>query len=143
MNHVPHRYINPFMSCSARLPVYVLMAGTFFPAHEAVVFMGLYVLGIIVAVVTARLMRRFYFKKDETPFVMELPPYRVPTLKALVRHMWGKGEQYLRKMGGIILFASIIVWVLNYLKSTSHKHIYRQTCRTGHKWVYEDCYYSA
>lgn len=106
--------INPFMSCSARLPVYVLMAGTFFPAHEAVVFMGLYVLGIIVAVVTARLMRRFYFKKDETPFVMELPPYRVPTLKALVRHMWGKGEQYLRKMGGIILFASIIVWALNY-----------------------------
>ncbi len=106
--------INPFMSCSARLPVYVLFVGTFFPNHAALVFMGLYLLGIVVAVVTARMLRRFYFKKDETPFVMELPPYRVPTLKALMRHMWGKAQQYLRKMGGIILFASIIVWALNY-----------------------------
>lgn len=106
--------INPFMSCSARLPIYVLLIGTFFESHAALVFMGLYLLGIAVAVATARLMRRFYFKKDETPFVMELPPYRVPTFKALMRHMWGKGEQYLRKMGGIILFASILVWALNY-----------------------------
>jgi len=106
--------INPFMSCSARLPVYVLFVGTFFPNHAALVFMGLYLLGIVIAVVTARMLRRFYFKKDETPFVMELPPYRVPTLKALMRHMWGKAQQYLRKMGGIILFASIIVWALNY-----------------------------
>lgn len=106
--------INPFMSCSARLPVYVLLVGTFFSAYAALVFMGLYLLGIVAAVLTARLIRRFYFKKDETPFVMELPPYRVPTLKALMRHMWGKGQQYLRKMGGIILFASIIVWALNY-----------------------------
>lgn len=102
------------MSCSARLPVYVLLVGTFFSAYAALVFMGLYLLGIVAAVLTARLIRRFYFKKDETPFVMELPPYRVPTLKALMRHMWGKGQQYLRKMGGIILFASIIVWALNY-----------------------------
>ena len=68
--------INPFMSCSARLPVYVLLVGTFFPTHAALVFMGLYILGILVAMLTARLLRRFLFKKDETPFVMELPPYR-------------------------------------------------------------------
>lgn len=106
--------INPFMSCTARLPVYVLLVGTFFEAHAALVFLGLYILGILVAMATARLLRRFLFKIDVTPFVMELPPYRIPTLKASLRHMWGKGEQYLRKMGGVILVASIIVWALNY-----------------------------
>lgn len=106
--------INPFVSCSARLPIYILLIGTFFPTHATLVFLGIYILGILIAALTARLLRRFYFGKDETPFVMELPPYRVPTLKATLRHMWGKGEQYLRKMGGIILFASIVVWALNY-----------------------------
>lgn len=106
--------INPFMSCSARLPVYILLVGTFFASHAAVAFMGLYLLGVLVAVVTARLLRRFYFHADETPFVMELPPYRIPTLKSSLIHMWSKGEQYLKKMGGIILVASIIVWALNY-----------------------------
>lgn len=105
--------VNPFMSCSARLPVYVLLVGAFFPDHATLAFLSLYLLGIIVAFVTARLLRRFYFKADETPFVMELPPYRLPTLKASLRHMWAKGEQYLKKMGGIILVASIIVWALN------------------------------
>lgn len=106
--------INPFMSCSARLPLYVLLIGTFFDAHATLVFLGLYVTGIAVAVITARLLRRFTFRTDETPFVMELPPYRLPTIKASVRHTWAKGVQYLRKMGGIILFASILVWALNY-----------------------------
>ena len=106
--------INPFMSCSARLPIYVLLIGTFFYQYAAWVFFGLYLLGILVAVVTAKLLRKFFFHKDETPFVMELPPYRLPTFKACVRHTWGKGQQYLKKMGGIILFASIIVWALNY-----------------------------
>ena len=106
--------INPFMSCSARLPIYILIIGTFFPRHGALVFFGLYLLGIAVAVVTARLLRRFFFKKDETPFVMELPPYRMPSWQNALRHTWEKGQQYLRKMGGIILFASIIVWFLNY-----------------------------
>ena len=106
--------INPFMSCSARLPIYLLLAGAFFPSCAPLVLFGLYILGILVAVVTAKLLRRFYFKVDETPFVMELPPYRVPTLKTSIRHMWDKGAQYLRKMGGVILFASIIVWALNY-----------------------------
>ncbi|MBD5316296.1 MAG: ferrous iron transport protein B [Bacteroides sp.] len=106
--------INPFMSCSARLPIYVLLIGAFFPNHATLVFMCLYLLGIALAVITARLLRRFYFKADETPFVMELPPYRLPTMKASLRHMWSKGEQYLRKMGGVILVASIVVWALNY-----------------------------
>lgn len=113
--------INPFMSCSARIPIYVLLVGTFFPRHSAVVFMGLYLLGIVVAVITARLLRRFYFKADETPFVMELPPYRIPTFKASVRHTWAKGEQYLKKMGGIILVASVVVWALNYFPLSSHE----------------------
>ncbi|MBD5233859.1 MAG: ferrous iron transport protein B [Bacteroidales bacterium] len=106
--------INPFMSCSARLPIYVLLVGTFFDAHAAIVLSGLYFGGIAVAVITARLLRKFLFHKDETPFVMELPPYRLPTLKASLRHTWGKGKEYLKKMGGIILFASIAVWALNY-----------------------------
>ena len=95
--------ITPFMSCSARLPIYVLLIGTFFEVHAALVFLGMYVLGVVVAALTARLLRRFFFKKDETPFVMELPPYRVPTMKTSLRHMWGKGKEYLNKMGGIIL----------------------------------------
>ncbi len=106
--------INPFMSCSARLPLYVLLIGTFFYSYAALVFLGLYVLGIAIAVLTARLLRRFFFHKDETPFVMELPPYRMPTFKGSMKHTWSKGVQYLKKMGGIILFASIIVWALNY-----------------------------
>ena len=106
--------INPFMSCSARLPIYVLMIGTFFPSHATLVFAGLYLGGIAVAVLTARMLRRFLFKRDETPFVMELPPYRMPTAKAMLTHTWFKGKQYLKKMGGIILFASMLVWALNY-----------------------------
>lgn len=106
--------INPFMSCSARLPIYILLVGIFFPEHPALMFMLLYLLGIVVAIITAKILRRYHFKKDETPFVMELPPYRIPTLKSSIRHMWSKGEQYLRKMGGIILVGSIIVWALSY-----------------------------
>lgn len=106
--------INPFMSCSARVPIFVLLVGTFFPDHAALMFMGLYVLGVLMAVITAKLLRKFLFKKDETPFVMELPPYRIPTMKSSLRHTWGKGEQYLKKMGGTILIASVVVWALNY-----------------------------
>ena len=85
--------INPFMSCSARLPVYLLLAGTFFPNSAGTVLVLLYFFGIGVAVVTARLLRWGVFKADETPFVMKLPPYRMPTLRATLRHMWDKGEQ--------------------------------------------------
>ena len=106
--------INPFISCSARIPIYVLLAGAFFPHYGAWVFVGLYLLGIIVAVLTAKLMRKFWFKADETPFVMELPPYRMPTAKATLRNMWSKADQYIKKMGGLILVASIIIWALSY-----------------------------
>jgi len=118
--------INPFMSCSARLPLYVLLVGTFFYGCAAWVFLALYLLGILMAVITARLLRRFIFHKDETPFVMELPPYRMPTFKASMRHTWGKGVQYLKKMGGIILFASIIVWALNYFPRHDEVAIHSQ-----------------
>lgn len=109
----------PFMSCSARIPIYILLIGTFFSAYASWVMLGLYLLGIVVAVITARLMRRYLFKKDETPFVMELPPYRVPTMKATLSHMWDRCAQYLRKMGGLILVASVAVWFLSYYPQSS------------------------
>ena len=106
--------INPFMSCSARLPVFILLAGTFFPECAGVVLFGLYLFGCLMAFVTARVLRRFFFGEDETPFVMELPPYRVPTLKATLRHMWERSEQYLKKIGGLILVSAVIIWFLSY-----------------------------
>lgn len=106
--------INPFMSCSARLPVFILLTGIFFESHAGLALSLMYLLGVFVAVVTARLLRRFLFKKDETPFVMELPPYRTPTLIATVRHMWEKCEQYLKKIGGVVLLAAIVIWFLSY-----------------------------
>ncbi len=115
--------INPFMSCSARIPIYVLLVGCFFPHYGAWVFVGLYTLGIAVAIITARLMRKFWMKDDETPFVMELPPYRLPTFKATMRNMWSKAEQYLKKMGGLILVASIIIWALSYFPRYDEKDI--------------------
>ncbi|MDE6697597.1 MAG: ferrous iron transport protein B [Muribaculaceae bacterium] len=115
--------ILPFMSCSARLPIYVLLSGAFFPQHGALAFFGLYLLGIVVAIITAKMLRKFWFKEDETPFVMELPPYRVPTYKAVVRSMWSKAKQYLQKMGGLILVASIIIWALSYFPRYSFDQI--------------------
>lgn len=112
--------INPLMSCSARLPVYLLLAGAFFPNHAGLVLFGIYMSGIILAIILSKLFKRFLFKKDETPFVMELPPYRVPTLKSMVSHTWEKGEQYLKKMGTIILLGSIIVWFLGYYPRPEH-----------------------
>jgi len=106
--------ITPFMSCSARLPIYILLTGTFFARNAGWVMMGLYAGGVVMGVLTARLMRRTLFPVDETPFVMELPPYRLPTWKTTLIHMWDKCAQYLRKMGGMILIASVIVWALSY-----------------------------
>ncbi len=106
--------ITPFMSCSARLPIYILLTGTFFASQAGLIMTGLYILGVVLAVITARLMRRFMFPVDETPFVMELPPYRLPTWRTTLRHMWDKCAQYLRKMGGMILIASLVVWFLSY-----------------------------
>ncbi|RUT79225.1 ferrous iron transport protein B [Ancylomarina longa] len=106
--------IIPFMSCSARLPVYILIIGTFFPANASLVLFGIYMLGILLAIIFAKVFKASFFKSKEAPFVMELPPYRLPTLKTTARHMWNKGAQYLKKMGGVILFASIIIWALGY-----------------------------
>ncbi|MBQ7443047.1 MAG: ferrous iron transport protein B [Bacteroidaceae bacterium] len=105
----------PFMSCSARLPIYIMVVGTFFAAaYRPLVLVSLYVVGIAVAVVVSNVLARFVVRGDDTPFVMELPPYRWPTAKAVWRHTWEKGKEYLKKMGGIILVASIIVWALSY-----------------------------
>ena len=107
--------ILPFMSCSARLPIYIMIVGTFFAAQwRSTVLVSLYAVGILAAVLVSRLFSRFVIQGEDTPFVMELPPYRWPTAKAIGRHTWEKGKEYLRKMGGIILVASIVVWALSY-----------------------------
>lgn len=107
--------ILPLMSCSARLPIYIMIVGTFFAAqYRSTILISLYVIGIFLSVIMSRLFCRFVVKGEDTPFVMELPPYRFPTWKAISRHTWEKGKQYLKKMGGIILVASIIVWALGY-----------------------------
>ena len=112
--------INPFMSCSARLPVFILLAGTFFPEHAGLALFGIYLFGGVMAILTARVLRRFMFGADETPFVMELPPYRIPTINATLRHMWERSEQYLKKIGGLILVAAIVIWFLSYYPRTSY-----------------------
>ena len=104
----------PMMSCSARIPVFIVLIGAFFPQYGAWMMMGLYALGIVLAVIMSRLFSKFLVRDDQLPFVMELPPYRIPTYKAVFRHTWEKGRQYLRKMGGIILIFSVIIWALNY-----------------------------
>lgn len=106
--------IIPFMSCSARLPIYVLFITAFFPQHPALVLGSLYFGGIVLAFLTAQLLNRTIFKNKETPFVLELPPYRVPTVKNIVLHMWDKARQYLQKIGGVILIGVIIIWALGY-----------------------------
>ena len=106
--------INPLMSCSARLPIYLVLVGAFFPRTGSLVLLGIYAIGILLAVLMARLFSRFLVKGDDTPFVMELPPYRVPTAKTIFRHTWEKGAQYLKKMGGVIMIASMVIWFLGY-----------------------------
>jgi len=102
----------PFMSCSARLPVYTLLIAAFFPRNQGLILLSIYAVGVLIGIFSSVLMKKFFFRKEEAPFVMELPPYRIPTAKSVVRHMWGKGVQYLKKMGSVILIASVIVWAL-------------------------------
>jgi ferrous iron transport protein B len=111
----------PMMSCSARIPVYVILVSAFFSQYAAFVLMGLYLLGVIMAVLMAKLFSRFLVKGESLPFVMELPPYRMPTAKAVLRHTWGKGKEYLKKMGTIILGASIVVWALSYYPQNENR----------------------
>ncbi|MBR1834334.1 MAG: ferrous iron transport protein B [Bacteroidales bacterium] len=113
----------PMMSCSARIPVYVILVSAFFSQYAAFVLTGLYLLGMIMAVLMAKLFSRFFVKGDSLPFVMELPPYRMPTAKAVLRHTWEKGKEYLKKMGTIILGASIIVWALSYFPTNDNRQL--------------------
>jgi len=107
--------ILPFMSCSARLPIYIMITGTFFAVeYRSWVMLSLYAVGIVTAVIVSKIFSTIVIKGEDTPFVMELPPYRWPTAKAIGRHTWEKGKEYLKKMGGVILVASIIVWALGY-----------------------------
>lgn len=106
--------INPFMSCSARLPVYLLIIGAIFPNNQGTILFSVYLFGIAMAVIMALFFKRFLFKGEDTPFVMELPPYRMPTMRSTTKHMWAKGSQYLKKMGGVILLASVVLWALGY-----------------------------
>lgn len=106
--------IVPFMSCSARLPVYVLLISAFFPSNQGLVLLSIYAIGVLLATGMAIVLKKVFFAKKEVPFVMELPPYRIPTMRNTTIHMWGKSVQYLSKMGTIILVASILIWALGY-----------------------------
>ena len=106
--------VNPLMSCSARLPIYLVMIGAFFPNCASFMLLCIYTAGILLAVIMARIFSKFLVKGEDSPFVMEIPPYRMPTSKSIMRHTWEKGAQYLKKMGGIIMIASIIIWFLGY-----------------------------
>ncbi len=105
--------ITPFMSCSAKLPVYIILAGAFFGAKAGTIIFGLYLVGIIVSIITGRLFRSTLLRGVDAPFVMELPPYRVPMFKSLLIHMWDRSKIFLKKMGKIILIGSIIIWILS------------------------------
>lgn len=118
--------ITPFMSCSARLPVYVLIISAVFPQNQGIVLFGVYFTGVLLAVITALILKKIAFAKKEVPFVMELPPYRRPTLKNTTMHMWFKGREYLNKMGSVILIASILIWALGYFpKDISYSKDYK------------------
>jgi ferrous iron transport protein B len=106
--------INPLMSCNARLPIYLLLAGIFFPKNAGLVIFCIYLGGVLLAALMAKLFSKFLFNSDETPFVMELPPYRIPTWKSLLRDTWDKGKQYLHKIATVILIGTLIVWALSY-----------------------------
>jgi len=113
--------INPFMSCSARLPVYILFISAFFVSYQGTILFFMYFLGVLLAIGSALLFKNALIKQPDVPFVMELPPYRTPTLRAILKHMWSRAEQYLKKIGGVILVASIIIWALGYFPRTTEK----------------------
>lgn len=117
--------ILPFMSCAGRLPIFVLLAGAFFPRHAPLALLGIYLLGIVLAIFSALIFAKFV-RDDDLPFVMELPPYRVPTSKAIGRHTWEKGRQYLQKMATTILIGSVIIWCLGYFPRSDKGAEYQQ-----------------
>ncbi len=122
--------IIPFMSCSARLPVYVLLISAFFPHNKGLVLLSIYLIGILIAILSAILFKKLLFARAEAPFVMELPPYRIPTTRNVLRHMWSKGAQYLRKMGSVILLASVVIWALGHYPERTEYSIDYDALRT-------------
>lgn len=125
--------INPFMSCSARLPVYILFISAFFVSNQGTILFAMYTIGVLLAIGSALLFKKAIFKQPDIPFVMELPPYRTPTLRTILKHMWNRAEQYLRKIGGVILVASIIIWALGYFpRETSLDHTFDNKIATIH-----------
>ncbi len=112
----------PFISCSARLPVYLLLVSAFFSKNQGLVLLSIYLIGLVIAILTALLLKKIVFKNENDHFVMELPPYRMPTLRNTIIHMWEKAVQYLRKMGTVILFASIIIWALGYFPQSHQEN---------------------
>ena len=127
-NRILTMLITPFMSCSARLPVYILLISAFFEKNQGTILFSIYAIGIVTAILAAIFLNKFFFKSQEAPFVMELPPYRVPTFKAIFKHMWFKASLYLKKVGGIILIASIVIWFLGYFpRNTELMHKYDNT----------------
>ncbi|KAF0200930.1 MAG: ferrous iron transport protein [Bacteroidetes bacterium] len=117
--------INPFMSCSARLPVYILFISAFFVSYQGTILFSMYFIGVLLAIGSALLFKKAIIKQPDVPFVMELPPYRMPTPRAILKHMWNRAEQYLKKIGGVILVASIIIWALGYFpRETKEDHVY-------------------
>lgn len=129
--------INPFMSCSARLPVYILFIGAIFPGFKGTILFSIYLTGILVAVLVALIFKNTVFKSADAPFVMELPPYRMPTTRSVVKHMWSKASQYLKKMGGIIMVASVLIWALGHYPI--HK-LSGQGTATENASVHQDSY---
>jgi len=129
--------IIPFMSCSARLPVYIVLISAFFKDYPAMILTGLYLLGISIAIIMAKILNRTIFKRKETPFVMELPPYRMPVLRNTLLHMWDKASQYFKKIGGTILIAVVIIWALEYFPR-SEENLNLKTANTAtdevHDW---------
>ena len=112
----------PYMSCSARLPVYVLLCSAFFPYRPVLILSALYISGVLIAISAAFIISKILDRKDDMPFVMELPPYRIPTAITVAKHVWGRGSEYLKKMGGIILFASILIWTLGYFPAPGNNN---------------------
>lgn len=106
--------IAPFMSCSARLPVYALFVGVFFESHQALIVLSLYVLGIVVALLTSVLLTKTVLKNDDSVFIVELPTYRLPSVKTLWRSTWEKAKGFVKKAGTFIFAGSVIIWLLNY-----------------------------
>ncbi|MDR3046169.1 MAG: ferrous iron transport protein B, partial [Bacteroidales bacterium] len=106
--------IIPLMSCSARLPVFIILISAFFTQYQGLILFSIYIFGVLLAALMARIFSKVLIKGEDLPFVMELPPYRMPTLKVTLRHSWSKGKEYLKKMGGIILIASVIIWFFGY-----------------------------